>query len=230
MKVPALSEALASRAGLYRPARDVYHRLFRPDRRAARAQVLGFLGQFGSPGDLVFDVGAHEDGWTDSFVELGATVVAVEPMPAPARRIARRHGSSVSVENVALGSTVGQAELRIGRWTSLSSLAPRWIDVVDAGGVDWADRWTGERIVVGVTTLDELIDRYDVPDFVKIDVEGSEPEVLAGLSRPLRMLSFEALRDAPGLAHECIERLMDLGRYEFTSCPVSTGDSRWAPG
>ncbi|HMK12241.1 MAG TPA: FkbM family methyltransferase [Acidimicrobiales bacterium] len=37
-------------------------------------------------------------------------------------------------------------------------------------------------IWVAVTTLDELIARRGAPRFTKIDVEGCEPEVLAGLS------------------------------------------------
>jgi hypothetical protein len=42
----------------------------------------------------------------------------------------------------------------------------------------WGDR-VGTR-TVHATTLDLLTDRYGVPDFVKIDVEGAEVLVLAG--------------------------------------------------
>ena len=210
-----LAETLAYRAGVYRPARDLYDRLFRPARLVARARSLEFFRQFVAPGDLVFDAGAHEGRFTDLFVELGASVVAIEPMPDFARQIVRRHGSSVSVENVAVGAREARADLLIGRLTVHSSLAPRWIQVVhDAGG----DRWT-DKISVEVVPLDQLIERHGVPDFVKIDVEGYEPEVFAGLSRPLRLMSFEAQSRAPALARECIERLSALGDYEFNLVP-----------
>ena len=53
---------------------------------------------------------------------------------------------------------------------------------------------------VAVTTLDALIARFGVPAFIKIDVEGAEPDVLAGLSHAVPVLSFEYLPRALALA------------------------------
>ena len=55
-----------------------------------------------------------------------------------------------------------------------------------ASGGEWAD-----HAVVPVTTLDALIDRYGLPAFCKIDVEGFEEAVVRGLSRPIPSVSFE---------------------------------------
>jgi hypothetical protein len=55
---------------------------------------------------------------------------------------------------------------------------------------------------------------------VKIDVEGFEAEVLAGLTTPVRALSFEYLPAARTVALECIDRLTALGRYRYN----------WSPG
>ena len=54
-----------------------------------------------------------------------------------------------------------------------------------------------------------------MPAFVKIDVEGGEPAVLAGLTRAVPVLSFEYLPSALGQVHACAERLLQLGQYEF---------------
>ncbi len=70
------------------------------------------------------------------------------------------------------------------------------------------------------------------PHFIKIDVEGFEDRVLAGLSRPLPVLSFEFTTIERGLAARCLERATDLGFDEFT---MSLGDDReflfasWVP-
>jgi hypothetical protein len=61
-----------------------------------------------------------------------------------------------------------------------------------------------------------------VPDFVKIDVEGAEPRVLAGLTRAVPALSFEYVPAARDAAIACVERLASLGPYRFNR---STGES-----
>ncbi|HEX2172894.1 MAG TPA: FkbM family methyltransferase, partial [Dehalococcoidia bacterium] len=53
------------------------------------------------------------------------------------------------------------------------------------------------------------------PAFCKIDTEGYEPEVLQGLSRPLRALSFEYNPLAADLTLAAVDRLTTLGDYEF---------------
>jgi hypothetical protein len=72
---------------------------------------------------------------------------------------------------------------------------------------------------VRVTTLDALIARYGAPAFCKIDVEGGEFDVLRGLSYPLKALSFEYIPATVDVALACVERLSELGRYEYNWAP-----------
>ena len=83
------------------------------------------------------------------------------------------------------------------------------------------------------TTLDALIAEHGQPAFAKIDVEGFEATVLAGLSRPLPALSFEFTTIQRDVALACLARLAALGRYGFD---VALGESqvltfnRWISG
>jgi len=70
---------------------------------------------------------------------------------------------------------------------------------------------------VPVTTLDALIGKHSKPVFIKIDVEGFEAEVLAGLTQPVRALSFEFTTIQRDVARACIERCRALGYTRFNS-------------
>ena len=67
-------------------------------------------------------------------------------------------------------------------------------------------------VTVPVTTLDDLIESYGRPDFLKIDVEGFELDVLKGLSSSVRLLSLEFFSDEMDRLQDCLAILRQLGK------------------
>jgi FkbM family methyltransferase len=169
------------------------------------------------PGDLCFDIGAHLGDRVYAWSRLGARVVALEPHPGLIRRLRRWYDNRKDIVLVeqAVSNQPGTASLWISRLTpSLSTISHPWLASVQQNRRFSTARWE-EQTTVTVTTLDALIAQYGKPAFCKIDVEGAELDVLQGLSQPLLALSFEYIPAVIATAVGCIERLSQLGEYEY---------------
>jgi FkbM family methyltransferase len=187
------------------------------------------------PGDLAFDVGAHVGNRTRALSRLGCRVVAIEPQPDFARflRLTLARADRVEVVEAAVGDHPGRSVLSISdRTPTVTTLADDWRRD-RAGDPGFASvRWN-RQVDVAVTTLDALIDRFGMPAFVKIDVEGHEPSVLAGLSHAVRAVSFEYLPGVQTRVETCVARLETQGRYRFNWSEGERhrfGSAQWVGG
>jgi FkbM family methyltransferase len=193
-------------------------RIYYGDRpRAAAMDQLH--SRFVQRGDLVFDVGAHVGDRIASFRRLGARVVAVEPQPAFAKMLKVLYGwtSDVAIEATAVGREPGTTELMINLDNPTVSTASREFVGAARDAPGWQEQSWTKTIAVPVTTLDALIERHRTPSFIKIDVEGFEAEALAGLTQPVKALSFEFTTIQRDIARTCIERCMALGYTRFNA-------------
>lgn len=189
-----------------------------------RRRMRRLYGLFFGPGDLVFDIGAHLGNRTAAWRSMGARVLAAEPNPDCLRVLHRAFGAdpAVSVVAAAVGSRKGTTILHISRtYPTLATVSSEWIDrvgkVENFRGIAWED-----SVEVEITTLDELIAVHGRPAFVKIDVEGFEAEVLAGLSTPPPALSFEFLPAGIESALDALKETQRLGSYEYNLSMVET--------
>jgi FkbM family methyltransferase len=133
-----------------------------------------------SPGATVVDVGANIGFYTlllSQLVTNSGRVLAFEPMPVGLERLRTNLRlnavRNVDVREQAVAATNGTARFFLGppEHTSISSLHR----IEDA-----------EAINVDCTTLDAALGGYPRVDFLKVDVEGAEADVLNGAIETLK--------------------------------------------
>jgi len=191
---------------------DLQHSMPQPPTVGSTGDPSPLYSRWLKRGDLVFDIGAHVGDRTRAFLAMGCRVVAVEPQADCAQRIP----AEATVINKAVASDrEGRAFFRCDASTYMSTVVEGYPnDVYAHGGYRFREAGRVETV-----TLDDLIGEYGVPAFCKIDVEGNEADVLAGLSVALPALSFEVHDFNPEKAYVCVDMLQRLGSYHFDYSP-----------
>jgi FkbM family methyltransferase len=138
-------------------------------------------------GDCVWDVGANVGYYTDAFsrkVGSSGRVYAIEPSPfnLPKLKAACKFLNNVQILPFGLGEV--EEELSFAQGTDDLGATSRFVDLALDGSIK-----------VQVYTGDSLIARgeAEIPNMVKIDVEGFELEVLKGLTNTLSDIHLRAI-------------------------------------
>ena len=192
-----------SRAGLFRTF-IIYYRI--PLRRM---KMKRFYSSFLPSGGQAFDVGAHLGNRSRIWLNLGMNVTAVEPQPACAALLTNWFGSCsrFTLVSKAVGSGSGSRTLHLsGRYPTLASVSDDWVNRMSDHPLFRKVQWETD-IEVEQTTLSALSDGERPMDFIKVDVEGSEADVLAGMDDVPAALSFEYLPADRGSSLRCLDYL-----------------------
>lgn len=175
-------------------------------RRGEAAMVEDMLAE-ARPDDVLWDVGAYVGFHAALVGQHVAETVAFEPVPGVAEELAanlRRNDVDATVRMHALSDDDGDVALP-------SSVSPRIPD--------------GETLTRPVHTGDGLVaaDEAPAPSMVKVDVEGAEADVLAGMSDALadcRVVYLElhpptaggpSVADFGATTDDVLEHLADAG-------------------
>jgi FkbM family methyltransferase len=182
---------------------------FRRGKFGTDARLLRQMGRFVRAGDVLWDVGANVGVISAYFAQSPQRLSAIhafEPNPLPLKPLQSlfRNSRFVTVHALALGDQDGQIEMKIPSGSSCTGSLAR--DLEDA-----------ELVTVPVRRGDSLRQSLNIPppDVLKIDVEGFEPQVFAGLARTISekrpVIFFEHI----WLSDEQVKSLIP-GNYSLT--------------
>lgn len=182
-----------------------------------------FYRPFLRAGDLVFDIGAHHGEKCAAFLSLGARVVAVEPNPNGLALLSKRFPREIEtgrliVLPVAVGRSAGRVQLR-----------QFLVDGCNASVSDVFARALEEELGAPSAVFDvemiagaSLFERYGMPAFIKIDVEGMDADVLSTVPCRPRMLTFE-FNQAPHCVPLTNACFVEVARLGFTEANFTEG-------
>jgi len=144
---------------------------------------------------VIFDIGANEGFITQTFSGFADKVIAVEPDPLNIRILQNRfsNNSKVTVVGKAVSNKQGAETLYIEKdGGALHTLNNRWKRLLESGEHILKTSFN-RSLQVATITLSDLIEKFGLPSFIKIDTEGYERKVLSGLNTLIPQLVFEAV-------------------------------------
>lgn len=196
MSISKALKSLSQRIGVYNTIRysKIYYWILKYKNpayiQALNEDLTFYRGVLGNSIGLVFDVGANHGDKTWAFRQMAKKVVSIEPDKTcfTALRARYRWDKSVCLENIALGDRAGVGTFFVeeggSAYNTLNEKERDWLVSTRKRNI--------RKILVPMSTLDNMIEKYGTPDFLKIDVEGGELSVFNGLSYPVAVICFEA--------------------------------------
>lgn len=158
---------------------------------------------------IAYDIGMFDGSDTAYYLALGMKVIAVEANPAYVAMGQHRFAKEIAAGqltllNVAVSEQMKSVELTVcGNDAGASSI---YADRI-------AHRFPLGKYTVDAVSIHELMGKYGRPDFLKVDIEGVDIEVVKALTKDSapEWLSFEA----HGNPMELMPHLLSLGYTAF---------------
>jgi FkbM family methyltransferase len=206
--------------------KEKIHRIFKTKYYKEQVEFekksIDFYSQLIDENDIVFDIGANFGNRIKTFLKLKAKVIAIEPQEACCKYLRKKYCDKIILIDKAVGCDNNKKTMYISKNSAISSFSNDWIESVKSNRYK-DQEWRAEEIIEQVT-LDSIVEKYGVPSFIKIDVEGYELEVLKGLNEEVSVISFEyTIPEQINKAIECIDHIKEINHN--VECNYSLGEN-----
>lgn len=176
--------------------------------------------------DLIYDIGMHRGEDTEFYLRKGFRVVAVEADPALASAARERFGAFLGDERLVIvegaiveaGSGASVTFYKNDAHSPWGTVRPQWVERnlgLGAGSTP---------IEVRAVSIVEVLRRYGIPRYMKIDIEGCDlicVEALRAFAGRPDYLSLESDKTSLAAIRREIELLVELGYDAFQAVEQS---------
>ncbi|HQR04679.1 MAG: FkbM family methyltransferase [Proteobacteria bacterium] len=140
------------------------------------SELYTLMKEYVQKGSTVLDIGANVGNVACAFAALGADVYAFEPQPNIYATLKRDVPGNVQVENLAVGAANDEISFYLDMRDGMQGVASSMMVLDDLKQANKI-----KEIRVRCVRLDDYVLAHGLrPDFIKIDVEGCEPDVFEG--------------------------------------------------
>jgi FkbM family methyltransferase len=187
----------------------------------------------------VIDVGANIGQWSTGVALFNHTaqIIAFEPVPQTFQQLQRNAQpfSNIHCIQSAIGRETGTVKMYVESKSELSSP----LLLTDDARVIHKTTVSPYEIEVPMTRLDDELDAFDEISVLKIDVQGYEPQVIAGAQETLKRVQMIVIEvtyipyyNGDMQFKDYMKLLLDDNQFRLwgLSCPHYTADGRpaWA--
>lgn len=163
---------------------------------------------------LVFDIGSNVGLTIEIFQKKFDKVVGFEPNPQLHNFLREKFkDTNLIVDRRAISHQKGSQEFKIANANTISTLSNDWVENSRfTNNYNW-----NHKIIVETLTLQDAIDEYGIPDYVKIDTEGYEYEILTNFHTllPNTLFAFEWAEEQKEKIEKTLTHLHTLGYDSF---------------
>ena len=164
--------------------------------------------------NLIFDIGANRGRTAEIFLRHADKVISFEPNPGLVNHLKNFFSNpKLHIDNRAISHARGTQEFKLANADTISTLSTDWVE---------NSRFTGEyswdnSIMVETLTLSDAIAEYGIPNYIKIDTEGYEYEILTNFHDflPDTLFAFEWAEEQKEKIAKTLEHINGLGYKNF---------------
>ncbi len=170
--------------------------------------------------NMYFDIGSNVGLWSLANIHQCNKIISIEASPITFKRLIDncKNDNIVLLNYAVCNNNCNDITFYHAHSDTLSTINKEWL----TSNSSRFYTYPYTEIICKSITIDMLIEKYGLPELIKIDVEGGEYECITSLTQKVKLLCFEWASEVNYITFKCIDYLLHLG---YTQFHIQNGDN-----